>query len=232
MDTRLRQVQHNVVNVCFMSQCWKSDNFSSSSKCFRHKLTTLSRTKIKGSWKMDNSLKTRVDPTQKVTIFQALSFKDKKARVPKHTMHTKMRSPKCHNDTYEKVSLIGKRDTSVAVIHQNCIFSILVIGGSISLFFLKTPSQLLETVSPLTQIWDWKHLRVHMGHFSPLFCPTGRRGRPHPRGRPSLHPIESWGGVLPARPRLVGPKWGLEKPSRSPAWNWPRSPTHGRSTPG
>ena len=182
MDTRLRQVQHNVVNVCFMSQCWKSDNFSSSSKCFRHKLTTLSPTKIKGSWKMGNSLKTRVDPTQKVTIFQALSLKDKKARVPKHTMHTNMRSPKCHNDTYEKVSLIGKRDTSVAVIHQNCIFSILVIGGSISLFFLKTPSQLLETVSPLTQIWDWKHLRVHMGHFSPPFLPNWQAGQATPPG--------------------------------------------------
>ena len=90
------------------------------------------------------------------------------------------------------------------LIHQNCIFTILVIGGSISLSEDALATFGRERFSPVTsllQIWDWKHLRVHMGHLGAFCSQPGGRGQMGPSHGPSLHFMGgNGGGVRPTNP--------------------------------
>ena len=112
------------------------------------------------------------------------------------------------------------------LIHQNCIFTILVIGGSISLSEDALATFGRERFSPVTsllQIWDWKHLRVHMGHLGAFCSQPGGRGQMGPSHGPSLHFMGgNGGGVRPTNP-LRRAEIRVEMPR--PRGIWPRPST-------
>ena len=99
-------------------------------------------------------------------------------------------------------------------IHQNCIFRILVIGGSISPLWRRPRNFWKRFPRPklTSQIWDWNHLRVHMGPLEAFSRQTGRRGRVGHVTRPSLHlMVYPYRVHWPTTP-LIGAEMRVEKP--------------------